>query len=108
MEKLSRRGVLARGGALGVVALLGGTACGKASARPLICGDTTGLSDTDLQVRAALAYQDASQDPVRRCDLCLQFIPPPEGIRACGMCKVVKGPISPHGSCKSFAVRPTV
>ncbi len=108
MDKLSRRDVLAGGGALGVVAVIGGTACGKPKPRALVCSDTSGLSEADLQVRAALQYQDVSFDPARRCDLCLQFLPPPEGSRACGQCKVVKGPINPHGDCKSFAKRPSV
>jgi hypothetical protein len=107
MDKISRRDVLARGGAFGV-AVLGGSACGKPRRIALSCGDTSGLSDADLQVRTALQYQDESQDPARKCDLCLQFLPPPEGARACGACKVVKGPIDPHGSCKSFASKPTV
>lgn len=103
MNRLSRRDLLERGGALSLVAAFGTAACSKPQARALVCGDTTGLSDTDIQVRTVLAYRDSSADPARACDKCLQFLPP-DG-PGCGGCKVVKGPISPQGSCKSFAPR---
>jgi len=34
----------------------------------------------------------------QRCEICLQFEPPDK-------CKIVRGPISPHGWCQFFAAR---
>jgi hypothetical protein len=104
MTRFSRRDLLERGGALGLA--IAGAACGKSQPHALVCGDTTGLSDTDIQVRTVLNYQDKSTDPNRECDKCLQFLPPDHP--GCGACKVVKGPINPRGSCKSFAPKPAV
>jgi hypothetical protein len=95
---------LERGGALGLA--IAGAACGKPKSHALSCVDTTGLSDTDIQVRTVLNYQDNSGDPSKECDKCLQFLPADHP--GCGACKVVKGPINPHGSCKSFAAKPAV
>jgi hypothetical protein len=102
-EKFSRRDALQRGATLGVLALVGMTACGKKTMR-LSCIDTTGLAPADLQVRTALAYVDVSIDPAKTCTECQQFLP--GAPNACGACKVVKGPINPRGSCKSFVAKP--
>jgi hypothetical protein len=104
MTRLSRRDLLERGGAFGLAVV--GVACGKSTPRALVCADTTGLSDTDIQIRTVLNYQDTSNDPNRECDKCLQFVPSDRP--GCSTCKVIKGPINPHGSCKSFAVKPAV
>lgn len=103
MTRLSRRDLLERGGALGLAVVAG---CGKPKPHALVCTDTSGLSEADMQVRTVLNYQDASNDPNRECDKCLQFLPADHP--GCGACKVVKGPINPHGSCKSFAAKPAV
>jgi hypothetical protein len=105
MNRCSRRDLLQRGGALGLGAMVS-AACGKSKPRTLICGDTTGMTDTDIQLRTILNYQDVSGDSNRECDKCLQFLPPEKS--GCGGCKVLKGPVSPHGSCKSFAVKPAI
>jgi hypothetical protein len=104
MIRWSRRSLLERGGALGLA--LAGAACGKPRPHALACGDTTGLSDTEIQVRTLLNYQDTSNDPNRECDKCLQFSPPDRP--GCGACKVLKGPINPRGSCKSFVPKPPI
>jgi hypothetical protein len=102
-QKLSRRDVLQRGTALGVVALVGAAACGKEK-KVLYCADTTSLSAADAQIRMSLAYVDHSNDPRKSCANCQQFIP--SAPDACGTCKVVKGPINPTGNCKSFLAKP--
>jgi len=100
--KLSRRDVLQRGAALGVLSVVGAAACGKPKA--LSCNDTTSLAPADLQVRTALAYVDVSMEPGKTCTGCQQFVP--IAPNTCGTCKVVKGPINPKGNCKSFVAKP--
>ena len=102
-SKLSRRHLLGRAAALGLLGVAG-TGCGKEKPKPLVCTDTTGLSPTDLQVRTALAYVDMSVTPGKMCSNCQQYIEGPPN--ACGSCKVVKGPISPAGNCKSYIAKP--
>ena len=80
-----------------------GSACDKPAA--LACVDTTALSATDMQVRTALAYVDRATEVNKICLACQQFIPAPAA-GSCGTCKVVKGPINPAGTCKSFLAKP--
>ncbi|HXC91377.1 MAG TPA: hypothetical protein VNV18_14540 [Stellaceae bacterium] len=47
--------------------------------------------------KAAVAYQDHPQDD-KSCGRCLQFLPPES-------CKMVDGPVSPHGFCRIFMLR---
>lgn len=62
----------------------------------------TCLTTEDAQNRAALAYSDVSADATKTCDHCQQFVP---GEEDCGTCKILKGPIHPKGSCKSFSLK---
>jgi hypothetical protein len=101
-EKLSRRDVLKRSAAFGVLAAVGGVACSKP--KSLSCADTTSLSSADAQTRVTLAYVDNSVEPGKMCSGCQQFVPAAPD--ACGTCKVVKGPINPKGYCKSFVAKP--
>jgi hypothetical protein len=101
-EKLSRRDVLKRSAAFGVLAAVGGVACSKP--KRLSCTDTMSLSSADAQTRVTLAYVDNSTEPGKSCTRCQQFIPVAPD--ACGTCKVVKGPINPNGYCKSFVAKP--
>ena len=103
-EKLSRRDVLKKSAAFGLLAVAGATACGKTADKALSCSDTTSLSASDALVRTSLAYVDTSTDPAKTCSKCQQFLVGPPG--ACGTCKVVKGPINPGGNCKSFLAKP--
>jgi hypothetical protein len=48
---------------------------------------------------------DTAADPIKTCDRCQQFLPPPAA-HACGSCKVVKGPVNPKGGCKLFVLKP--
>ena len=104
-DKLSRRAVLQKSAAFGVLAALG-TGAAVACTRPtsqLSCADTTGLSSADVQVRIALGYVDVSMEPGKACAGCQQYLPGPTD--ACGGCKVLRGSINPAGYCKSFAPR---
>ncbi len=99
-EKLSRRDVLQKSAAFGVIAALGAAACGKDEPK-LSCGDTARLSSADVQLRETLGYTDNSSQPGKDCVRCQQFVDGLGG--ACGTCKVLRGPINPSGYCKSFA-----
>jgi hypothetical protein len=103
-EKLSRRNALQHGAALGILAVVGATACGKKT-ETLSCTDTSGLTPADLNIRTTLAYADMSLELGKLCSKCQQFIP--GAPNACGTCKIVKGPINPKGYCKSFVAKPT-
>jgi hypothetical protein len=90
------RSALLFGAAAMAPAVLAG--CGK---KELTCTDTSGLSQSDLQMRTALQYVDKSPEAGKECDNCAQF--EPAGADKCGACKIVKGPISPKGYCKSWS-----
>ena len=100
-NSISRRTLLRGSAVAGGLIVLG---C-KSSPRALPTSThTTGLSADEAQARTALGYEDRSDDPQRACDRCVQWIAAPsEG--ACGGCKVLKGPISPAGTCKAFAAK---
>ena len=69
------------------------------------CTDTGSLSADDAKLRTEVAaYVEPSPDVTKRCSACVQFNPGAKD--ACGTCKVVKGPINPHGTCKLFAAKP--
>jgi hypothetical protein len=78
-------------------------ACKKAHAA-FTCTDTSGLSFDETTARTTLAYADGAADPKRTCVRCTQWIPAKED-GTCGGCKVLKGPVHPNGTCKSFAAK---
>jgi hypothetical protein len=49
--------------------------------------------------KVAVNYQE-HPDGDKRCDKCIQFLPP-------DACKMVEGMISPQGSCRIFMPRPS-
>lgn len=101
---MTRRVALRRMVALPLVAALpvGLTACNSGPK----CDDTSGLSPEDLKVRKEVAvYEEKSSDAARYCKDCIHFTP--AGDKACGGCKVVKGPINPEGTCKLFVAKPS-
>jgi hypothetical protein len=72
-------------------------ACGK---KPLECTDTSALKPDELSLRATLAYTDTSADPTKHCADCQLY--KPAAPDQCGGCQLIKGPINPKGSCKSW------
>jgi hypothetical protein len=102
-SKLSRRVVLQQSAALGALAVFG-SACSKGAAPAPICTDTTGLATADVQLRTTLGYVDVSTTPGKNCLGCAQFVA--GAPNACGTCKILKGPVSPGGYCKSFTAKP--
>jgi hypothetical protein len=104
IEAMTRRSALARGILLPLSAAFPATlvACSKT----LHCDDTSALSADDLKTRNEIAaYVDLQQDTTKRCADCMQFSS--AGEKACGSCKVVKGPINPDGGCKLFVPKKT-
>lgn len=97
----SRRTFLQVGGAAGLA--LVGIGCSKKEAAPT-CTDTTGMSEPDVATRTNFAYVDATPDPTKPCSTCQQYTPAPSA-SACGGCKLVKGPISPSGTCKLWVAK---
>lgn len=78
-------------------------ACKKVHAA-FACTDTSGLSFDETNARKTLAYVDSSVDPKRTCVQCVQWVAAKED-GTCGGCKVLKGPVHPDGTCKSFAAK---
>lgn len=76
-------------------ALLG---CGK---KALSCTDTAGLSADEVNARTVLGYVDASGNPAKPCSTCQLY--KPSAPDQCGGCQIMKGPVNPAGSCKSWA-----
>jgi hypothetical protein len=75
-------------------------ACKKGA--PASCGDTSGLTPDELTARNSLAYSDRSPDAAQQCIKCRQYVPG-QSDDACGSCKILKGPVHPHGTCRAFA-----
>ena len=85
---------------MGTVALL--SACAKE--KPFACISVDGLGADEILPRNRLAYTDVAADPNKTCATCQQFVPAPTG-SGCGTCKIMKGPVHPGGSCKSYAAK---
>lgn len=100
---ITRRAALVRVAALPLAAVISAelVACSKEPQ----CNDASGLSPDDARLRTDVAaYVEQSPDPAKRCAGCMQFTS--AGDKACGSCKVVKGPINPGGTCKLFVAKP--
>lgn len=65
------------------------------------CGDTTGLADTDLQMRNNLKYVTVSTEEGKNCANCKFFLADQFG-EHCGGCQLFKGPVHPKGNCSSW------
>ncbi len=65
------------------------------------CGDTTGLSETDLNMRTTLKYVVKSEDAAKNCKNCKFYLADQFG-DACGGCQLFKGPVNPAGNCASW------
>ena len=89
---LSRRRALRRGAALGLGATIVWAAAAPARAQAKLAKD-------------AVKYVDQGDVPGKDCDDCLQYIAP-AGPRDPASCRIVDGPISPHGHCIAFTPRP--
>jgi hypothetical protein len=92
----TRRDLLARVGAVTATALLG---CAKA--RTASCTDTRDLTPDEAQWRKSKGYVEPTPEPGKTCAACAYF-QAPQGLQACGSCKVLKGPVHPMGTCFDF------
>ncbi len=85
---VSRRLALRRTAALGLGATVVWMASGAARAQGKLAKD-------------AVKYADNGNVPGKDCDDCQQYLPPAGPKDAAG-CRIVEGPISPHGHCIAF------
>ena len=90
---LSRRCALRRTAALGLGATIVWASSTPARAQAKLAKD-------------AVKYVDKGDVPGKDCDDCLQYIAPAKA-RDPASCKLVEGPISPHGHCIAFTPKAT-
>ena len=89
--RLSRRCALQRSAALGLGATIAWAASAPARAQARLAKD-------------AVKYVDQGNVPGKDCDDCLQYIAPAKAGDPAS-CRIVEGPISPHGHCIAFTPR---
>jgi hypothetical protein len=85
---VSRRRALRRTAALGLGATLAWTTPGPAAAQGKLAKD-------------AVNYVDRGGVPGKDCDDCLHYLAPARP-QDPATCRVVEGPVSPHGHCAAF------
>lgn len=99
MSKVSRRTF----GRTSLLVLAGAPFAAACGGGELTCPPGS-LSADQRSARSALQYEDVSSDPARHCSACALYT---GNDTSCGTCSVVPGSIHPHGSCLSFAARPS-
>ena len=85
---VTRRCALRHGAAMGLGATIAWTAGMPARAQGKLA-------------KEAVKYVDKGDVPGKDCDDCMQYIAP-AGAKAAATCRIVDGPISPHGHCVAF------
>ena len=86
---ISRRGALQRTGTLGLVATIAWLVGSPAQAQ------------AGKLAKDAVKYVDKGDAPGKDCDDCMHYLAPANG-REPATCRIVDGPISPHGHCLAF------
>ena len=78
-------------------------ACGGGDDAPAAdpCGDLSGLSQSDIQLRETLQYVAETPNPEQRCDNCEFWVDEQHGPQ-CGGCTLFAGPVNPAGWCASW------
>ncbi len=120
-KRISRRDFIERVGLLGLAGVGASTllaACGggdeagtegagqtAGGGGELSCMDTSGLTESEVQMREQLQYTDDSMTDGQYCNNC-QFWQPAATAGECGGCQILKGPVHPEGWCTSW-VAPT-
>lgn len=103
-KKLTRRAVLERGAALGLVVIGAGAGLSACGGGELDCSSPMGLTPEQRTQRQALAYVDRTPNPTQRCEVC-NFYTAPTQPNTCGGCTLNLGPVHPQGYCSSFVAR---
>ena len=86
---ISRRDAVQRAGALGLVTAIVWLAGSPARAQ------------AGKLAKDAVRYVDKGDTPGKECDDCMHYLAPANA-RESATCKIVDGPISPHGHCLAF------
>ena len=81
-------------------ASLGAWGCQKRNI--VICGDPARLTEAENSLRMSVHYAEKSPQHEQTCAGCAFFESSGRGI-ACGMCKLLKGPVNPSGHCDSWS-----
>ena len=103
-KKLTRRAVLERGAALGLVVIGAGAGLSACGGGDLDCTSPPGLTPDQRTQRQALAYVDHAPNPSQRCEVC-NFYTAAAQPNTCGGCTLNLGPVNPQGYCSSFVAR---
>src|ERR1051325_9503870 len=103
MTRPKRLPVVSRRAFVATLTGLAGAAVACSKAKPqFTCTDVSGLNEVDRDAREAQLYVDRTPNADKACARCVQFI---EAEQGCGSCKIVRGPIHPNATCKSFAAK---
>jgi len=66
------------------------------------CNDISQLTPDERAIRTTFNYEPRAKDPTKLCVSCNFWVPDPQG-GLCGGCTLIKGPIHPKASCRSWA-----
>jgi len=66
------------------------------------CADFSQVSESELEKRKALGYEEVTPFTDKQCDNCQLFIPAKEG-KSCGGCMLFKGPVFDNAHCTYWA-----
>ena len=99
MTPVSRRRFLASAAAVGALPFV--AACGGDPVDSTACAGYDGLSEMELEKRAALDYVDESPKMGLKCTNCKLYAAAPEG-SPCGGCSLFAGPVAPGGWCSGW------
>jgi hypothetical protein len=103
MTRAKELPVVSRRAFVATLTTLAGAAAGCSRAKAqFTCTDVSALGEVDRDAREAQLYVDRAPVAEKACARCVQFI---EAEQGCGSCKIVRGPIHPGGTCKSFAAK---
>ena len=92
-DTISRRALVKRG-----ICVLTGVAMASLGAGKILAAD-------NKLAKSAVQYEDRAKKEGTDCDDCIQFVPG-NTATALGICKIVEGPINPHGHCIAFTPKP--
>lgn len=66
-----------------------------------LCGDLSGLTDDEIEVRKNFEYVGQTKIAEERCNNCQFWVAPKAGEK-CGGCTIMNGPINPQGYCTAW------